>query len=64
MKKDGNILVALSSEYAIPTAVQAMLLEVDINIPADKGALVVDHFNYDASSAKEEHDVLLLPFPK
>jgi len=41
-----------------------MLLEVDINIPADKGALVVDHFNYDASSAKEEHDVLLLPFPK
>jgi oligosaccharyltransferase complex subunit beta len=63
MKKDGNILVALSSEQATPTAVQAMLLELDINIPTDKGALVVDHFNYDSASASEEHDVLLLPFP-
>jgi oligosaccharyltransferase complex subunit beta len=64
MKKDGNILVALSSEYPIATAVQATLLEVEINVPADKGALVVDHFNYDSLSAEEAHDVLLLPFPK
>lgn len=63
MKKDGNILLALSSEQATPTAVQSLLLEVDISIPADKGALVVDHFNYDSSSAAEKHDVLLLPFP-
>ncbi|KAF1941379.1 dolichyl-diphosphooligosaccharide-protein glycosyltransferase [Clathrospora elynae] len=63
MKKEGNILVALSSEQATPTAVQALLLELDINIPSDKGALVVDHFNYDSSSASEQHDVLLLPFP-
>jgi oligosaccharyltransferase complex subunit beta len=63
MKKDGNVLVALSSEHATPTAVQAMLLELDISIPSDKGALVVDHFNYDSSSAQESHDVLLLPFP-
>lgn len=64
MKKDGNILVALSSEYPIATAVQATLLEVEINVPTDKGALVVDHFNYDSLSAEEAHDVLLLPFPK
>jgi oligosaccharyltransferase complex subunit beta len=63
MKKEGNILLALSSEQATPTAVQAMLLELDISIPTDKGALVVDHFNYDSSSALEQHDVLLLPFP-
>ncbi|KAF1848638.1 Dolichyl-diphosphooligosaccharide-protein glycosyltransferase 48kDa subunit [Cucurbitaria berberidis CBS 394.84] len=63
MKKEGNLLVALSSEQATPTAVQSLLLELDINIPADKGALVVDHFNYDSSSAEEKHDVLLLPFP-
>lgn len=64
MKKDGNVLVALSSEHATPTAVQALFLELDIYVPSDKGALVVDHFNYDSSSAADKHDVLLLPFPK
>ncbi|KAH7115837.1 Dolichyl-diphosphooligosaccharide--protein glycosyltransferase subunit WBP1 [Dendryphion nanum] len=64
LKKDGNILVALSSENATPTAIQSLLLEVDIHIPSDKGALVVDHFNYDSTSAAEKHDVLLLPYPK
>lgn len=63
MKQEGNILLALSSEQATPTAVQALLLELDISIPTDKGALVVDHFNYDSTSASDKHDVLLLPFP-
>jgi oligosaccharyltransferase complex subunit beta len=63
VKQEGNILVALSSEQATPTAVQSLLLELDITLPADKGALVVDHFNYDASSAAEKHDVLMLPYP-
>lgn len=63
MKKEGNVLVALSSETSTPTAVQSVLLELDIHIPSDKGALVVDHFNYDATSAADKHDVLLLPFP-
>lgn len=63
LKKEGNILLALSSDQAVPTAIQSTLLELDISIPADKGALVVDHFNYDSSSAAEKHDVLLLPFP-
>jgi oligosaccharyltransferase complex subunit beta len=64
MKKEGNVLLALSSEQATPTAVQSLLLELDIHIPSDKGALVVDHFNYDTASASDKHDVLLLPFPK
>lgn len=64
MKKEGNILVSLSSDHATPTAVQALLLELDIQIPSDKGALVVDHFNYDEQSAAEKHDVLLLPHPE
>lgn len=63
MKLDGNILLALSSDIATPTAVSSLLLELDISIPSDKGALVVDHFNYDSSSASEQHDILLLPFP-
>jgi oligosaccharyltransferase complex subunit beta len=63
LKKEGNILVALSSEAVTPTAVQAALLELDISIPADKGAVVVDHFNYDSTSASEAHDVLLLDLP-
>ncbi|KAF1994275.1 Dolichyl-diphosphooligosaccharide-protein glycosyltransferase 48kDa subunit [Amniculicola lignicola CBS 123094] len=64
MKKEGNVLLALSAETGTPTAVQSLLLEVDIHIPSDRNALVVDHFNYDSTSAAEKHDVLLLPFPK
>lgn len=63
LKKEGNILVALSSEAVTPTAISSALLELDISIPADKGAVVVDHFNYDTSSAAEKHDVLLLQTP-
>ncbi|KAF2019774.1 Dolichyl-diphosphooligosaccharide-protein glycosyltransferase 48kDa subunit [Aaosphaeria arxii CBS 175.79] len=64
MKKEGNILLALSSENGTPSSVNSLLLELDIHIPSDKGAVVVDHFNYDSTSAAEKHDVLLLPFPK
>jgi oligosaccharyltransferase complex subunit beta len=64
LKKEGNILVALSSEAATPTAVQSALLELDISVPAEKGAVVVDHFNYDSTSASDKHDVLLLDLPK
>jgi oligosaccharyltransferase complex subunit beta len=64
MKKEGNLLIALSSDHATPTSVHAALLELDIHIPSDKGALVVDHFNFDSVKAAEKHDVLLLPFPQ
>lgn len=63
MKKDGNILLALSSESNTPTAIHSLLLELDISIPTDKGASVVDHFSFDSASAADKHDVLLLPFP-
>ncbi|KAK3213649.1 hypothetical protein GRF29_28g509623 [Pseudopithomyces chartarum] len=64
MKKEGNVIVALSSDHATPSSVQSLLLELDIQIPTAKGELVVDHFNYDSTSASDKHDVLLLPFPK
>lgn len=64
MKKEGNLLFALSSESATPTAVQAALLELDISIPADKSSVVVDHFNFDSTSASDKHDVLLLEQPQ
>lgn len=56
-------MVTLSSSHATPTAVQSLLLELDISVPSDKGAMVVDHFNYDTVSAAEKHDVLVLPYP-
>lgn len=64
MNKEGNVIVALSSDHATPSSVQSLLLELDIHVPSDKGALIVDHFNYDSTSAADKHDVLLLPFPK
>lgn len=56
-----NVLLALSGESAIPSAVSSLLLELDIILPQDRTSLVVDHFNYDTKSAGERHDVLLLP---
>lgn len=64
MKKDGNVLITLSSGHPTPTAIVSTLLELDIHLPADRNALVVDHFNYDSTSASEKHDVLLVPYPK
>ena len=58
-----NILLALSSEHAVPSAINSLLLEVDINLPPDRNSLVVDHFNYDTKSASDKHEVLLLPSP-
>jgi oligosaccharyltransferase complex subunit beta len=63
MKKEGNVVVGLSSDSGTPSSVQSLLLELEIHTPSDKGALIVDHFNYDSTSAAEKHDVLLLPFP-
>ena len=59
-----NVLLALSSENSVPSAVNSLLLELDISLPADRHSLVVDHFNYDTKSASEKHDVLLLPSPQ
>lgn len=63
LNANGNILVTLSSGVATPTSLVSLLNELDIQLPADRTGLVVDHFNYDASSAADTHDVLLLPAP-
>jgi oligosaccharyltransferase complex subunit beta len=64
LKKDGNILLTLSADHPTPSAIISLLLELDIHLPSDRNALVVDHFNYDSASAPEKHDVLLVSPPK
>ncbi|CAG8974985.1 hypothetical protein HYALB_00011169 [Hymenoscyphus albidus] len=59
----GNILVALSASQPTPSGLISLLLELDIHIPTDRSALVIDHFNYDTLSAAEKHDVVLVPRP-
>jgi oligosaccharyltransferase complex subunit beta len=63
INKGGNVLLALSADSPTPSAVSSLLLELDIQLPPDRNALVVDHFNYDTISASEKHDVLLLSPP-
>ncbi|KAK3075498.1 oligosaccharyl transferase glycoprotein complex, beta subunit [Teratosphaeriaceae sp. CCFEE 6253] len=58
-----NVLLALSSTSGTPSAISALLAELDIALPAERNSLVVDHFNHDSISAPETHDVLLLPSP-
>jgi len=64
VNKDGNILLVLSADQPTPSAISSLLLELDIALPPERNALVVDHLNYDVKSAAEKHDVLLLPAPK
>ncbi|KUJ09781.1 dolichyl-diphosphooligosaccharide--protein glycosyltransferase-like protein 48 kDa subunit [Mollisia scopiformis] len=59
----GNILLTLSSSTSTPTSLVSLLLELDIHLPSDRKALVIDHFNYDTLSASEKHDVVLVPRP-
>jgi oligosaccharyltransferase complex subunit beta len=59
----GNILLTLSSSQPTPSGLVSLLLELDIHLPTDRNALVVDHFNYDTLSASEQHDVILIPRP-
>ncbi|KAL8657973.1 MAG: hypothetical protein Q9226_001383 [Calogaya cf. arnoldii] len=63
IKNNGNILLSLSADLPVPSAISSLLLELDVHLPPDRTSLVVDHFNYDTVSASEKHDVLLLPKP-
>lgn len=63
LNQDGNILLVLSADSTIPSAISSLLVELDIHLPPDRKTLVVDHLNYDTISAPEKHDVLLLPHP-
>ncbi|SPO00074.1 related to oligosaccharyltransferase 48K subunit [Cephalotrichum gorgonifer] len=64
MNANGNIMVALSSDNVASSSITALLTELDISLPADRTGLVVDHFNYDVSSAADKHDTLLVSPPK
>ncbi|EXJ79853.1 oligosaccharyl transferase complex subunit OST4 [Capronia epimyces CBS 606.96] len=59
----GNVLLGLSSESGTPAAISSLLLEFDISLSPDKHSVVVDHFNHDAISAADKHDVLLVERP-
>ena len=59
----GNILLTLDASHPTPSALVSLLLELDIHLPTDRNALVVDHFNFDTLSAAEKHDVVLVPRP-
>lgn len=56
-------MVALSSSTSVPTALNNLLNELDIHVPAERTGLVVDHFNYDVLSAADHHDIVLLQSP-
>lgn len=60
---NGNILVALSSTTPASSSLTSLLAQIDIGLPAERTGTVVDHFNYDALSAPESHDVLVLDAP-
>ncbi|KAI9676043.1 MAG: oligosaccharyl transferase glycoprotein complex, beta subunit [Caeruleum heppii] len=64
MKLNGNMLLTLSADQPTPSSITSLLLELSISLPADRNALVTDHFNYDVRSSAETHDVLLLPRPE
>ncbi|KAH0600075.1 hypothetical protein MHUMG1_01071 [Metarhizium humberi] len=60
---NGNILVALSSTTPASSSLTSLLAQIDITLPAERTGTVVDHFNYDALSAPESHDILVLDAP-
>ena len=64
LKAEGNVLLTLSADQATPAAINSLLLELDITIPPERNALVVDHFNYDTKTADDKHDVVLVAPPK
>ncbi|OAA63903.1 Oligosaccharyl transferase complex, subunit Wbp1 [Cordyceps fumosorosea ARSEF 2679] len=59
----GNIMVGLSSTTPTTNSIVSLLAELDISLPAERTGTVVDHFHYDAVSAPETHDVLVLDAP-
>ncbi|KAJ4263457.1 oligosaccharyl transferase glycoprotein complex, beta subunit [Fusarium torreyae] len=60
----GNILLTMSSTHAVPTSLVSVLSEIDVSLPTERTGKVVDHFAYDAVSAAETHDVLVLEAPR
>ena len=64
VNQGSNILLALSSEQGVSSAISSLLLELDVSLSPDRNSVVVDHFNYDSKSASDKHDVLVLSSPE
>ena len=56
-------MLVLAADGSIPSAISSLLLEFGVSLPADKGTVIIDHFEHDTISAAETHDVLILPRP-
>ncbi|KAF2453977.1 Dolichyl-diphosphooligosaccharide--protein glycosyltransferase subunit WBP1 [Lineolata rhizophorae] len=71
LSADGNILLTLSGSppstsatpVSTPSAIAALLLELDLHLPPDRSSLVVDHFSHDVLSSPSTHDTLVVPGP-
>lgn len=63
MNTGGNLLLGLSGKSSTAASLASFLLEFDISLPVDRSSIVVDHFDYDTTSASDKHDVLVLPAP-
>lgn len=59
-RAEGNIMLALSASKPPPSPIVSLLLELDMQLPPARDSVLVDHFAYDAASAPDKHDVLLL----
>ncbi|KLP07223.1 related to oligosaccharyltransferase 48K subunit [Fusarium fujikuroi] len=60
----GNILLTMSATHKVPVTLVSVLDQLDVTIPAERNGKVVDHFTYDAVSAAETHDTLVLDAPR
>lgn len=63
VNQGSNILLTLSSEQGVSSAISSLLLELDVSLSPDRNGVVIDHFNYDTKSANEKHDVLVSSSP-
>lgn len=59
--REGNVLI-LTSSSGTTDAVRDLATQLDIDLPP-RDFIAVDHFNYDATSSPEKHDVVLIPRP-
>lgn len=64
IEKNGNVVVGLSGATSTPLQWSTLLSQFDIHLPQHRTSVTIDHFNYDAESAPERHDVLTVLRPQ
>jgi oligosaccharyltransferase complex subunit beta len=63
VNQGSNILLSLTAQQAVPSAISSLLLEMDIQIPSDRSSVLIDHWNYDTKTAADKHDIIVMPSP-